>query len=246
MYPQTHIYFAERVLNKRSDIVTLGSILPDMIIGGEVSHLEAHSKGMELYHLASSDKGILELGRAIATHGHNPKGLDYYGDEKYQDFVRGYCFEKARIITEKTVDACNIPQAMGWWKAHNIIEMGVETIISAYDDYGERFASVMGNRQLINWVDETLRQMCGNKEVGFISKVDRFTGFIEKDRATAESLARKFSIHMKLRFDANVDVKKVATLIKEGATLVEADLQAFFAVTEGLVRDNIERLYGSV
>ena len=246
MYPQTHIYFAERVLKRRSDIVTLGSILPDMIIGGEVGHLEAHSKGMELYRFARNNGDILELGRAVATHGHSPKGLDYYGDEKYQEFVRGYCFEKARAITEKTVDACNIPQTMGWWKAHNIIEMGIETIISAYDNYSERFESAMGNRGLIAWVDKTLQQMCGSREVDFISKVARFTGFIEKDRATAESLAKRFSRHMKLRFDANVDVEKVTDLIRAGAVLVEADLWDFFAVAEGLVRENIEELYGSV
>ena len=33
MYPQTHVYFAEMILDGQSDEITLGSILPDMLNG---------------------------------------------------------------------------------------------------------------------------------------------------------------------------------------------------------------------
>ena len=242
MYPQTHVYFAERVLGKKSDVITLGSVMPDMIIGGDIGHYEAHCKGLEIYRLPSIDPSLQDLDRAVSTHGFKPKGLDYYGDEKYQDFERGYCFEKARSITERTVDACNIPSEMGWWKAHNIIEMGVETIISARDYYNSRLESAMENKVLIKNVDHMLRQLCGKRSIDFISRVERFSGFIGKERATAESLANKFHRLMRMRHNVDIDLEKVMVLISDAADLVSADLDDFFDVASELVRVNIETM----
>ena len=242
MYPQTHVYFAERVLGKKSDVITLGSIMPDMIIGSDIGHYEAHCKGLEINNLLSIDPSLKDLDRAVSTHGFKPKGLDYYGDEKYKDYERGYCFEKARVITERTVEACNIPSEMGWWKAHNIIEMGVETIISARDHYFVRLKSAMENEALIANIDHMLRQLCGKRSIDFVSRVQRFSGFIEKERASAVSLANKFHRQMWMRHNVEIDSEKVADLISDAADLVLVDLDDFFDVTAVLVRENLETL----
>ncbi|MDF9408570.1 MAG: hypothetical protein A4E52_01904 [Pelotomaculum sp. PtaB.Bin013] len=242
MYPQTHVYFAETVLGKQGDIVTLGSILPDMLIGKDFNHNEAHSKGVEIYNFAGKDSLILDFGKAVSTHGFNPKGLDYYGDEKYLDYERGYCFEKARPFIARTVEACNIPVEMGWWKAHNIIEMGVETIISSTDYYSERIKTALYNRCLINKVDEILRELWKKSSLNFARRVERFAGFVEIERATAESLAKKYYIQMQFRHHVEIDVKMVTKLINDAAESVILDLNDFFNITSGLVKNNIEAL----
>ena len=244
MYPQTHIYFAERVLGKQGDIISLGSILPDMLVGSRVGgHYQAHCIGLEFYRFLFEEDSLLpDFDRAVSTHGFDPKGLDYYGDEQYLDFERGFCFEKARAITERTVDICNIPTEMGWWKAHNVIEMGVETIISAQDDYCARLASALSNQDLINNVDETLRRMYGSKGIDFINRTERFSGFIEKERATAESLADKFYKQMWMRHNVRIDLKRMVLLINDAADLVSDELREFFDVTAEMVRDNLQTM----
>ena len=242
MYCQTHLYFAERVLRKQSDVITLGCILPDMIIGGEINHYEAHCIGFSLYEFLPQNGTPLDLIQAVSTHGFKPKGLDYYGDEKYRDFERGYCFEKARSITERTVDACNIPREMGWWKAHNVIEMGVETIVSRQGNYYDRLGSALNNKTLIKDVDELLGQVCGNRSLDFIVRAERFSGFVEKERSTAKSLANKFSKQMRIRHDVIIDLDKMAHLIDDAAELVAGDLHEFFEATANLVEGNIKKL----
>ena len=239
MYCQTHLYFAERVLGQQNDRITLGCILPDMVIGGNFNHFEAHCLGLEIYGLRPANVAHLDLIRAVATHGFKPKGLDYYGDEQYLDFERGYCFEKARALTERTVDACNIPPEMGWWKAHNIVEMGVETIISARDNYYDRLRAALSNRQLVQEVDALLGQISGAGSVDLVLRAERFYGFIEKERATAESLANKYSRQMQMRHNVNIDATKVALLINDAAELVAADIMEFFEATAKLVTENI-------
>jgi len=242
LYPQTHIYFAEIVLGKQGDAVTLGSILPDMLIGRDFNHYEAHSKGIEIYNFIDRGSYLRDFGEAVATHGFVPEGLDYYGDEKYLGFERGYCFEKARPLISKTVEACNIPPEMGWWKAHNIVEMGVETLISSTDRYSERIKSALCNRCLINDVEEVLHNLWKKNELKFAKRVEKFAGLVEIERATTDSLAKKYRLQMHLRHQVEIDVKKVTRLIGEAAEIVSLDLKEFFNVTAALVKNNIKNM----
>ncbi|OPY58341.1 MAG: hypothetical protein A4E55_00925 [Pelotomaculum sp. PtaU1.Bin035] len=242
LFPQTHVYFAETVLGKQGDAVTLGSILPDMLIGMDFNHYEAHSKGIEIYNFTGRDSSLRYFGNAVATHGFVPEGLDYYGDEKYLDFEKGYCFEKARPFILKTVDACNIPLEMGWWKAHNIIEMGVEFLISSKEHYSERVMSALFNKCLIDEVDEMLQELWKENNFTFPRRVERFAKLVEIEKATASSLANKYRLQMQLRHQVEIDVTKVAKLIGDAAEKVSLDLEDFFNITTAMVKYNIWKL----
>lgn len=240
LYPQTHVYFSETVLGKQADAISLGSILPDMLIGRHFNHYEAHSQGVDIYNFLKKHRSLLDFGKAVLTHGFIPKGLDYYGDEKYLDFEKGYCFEKARPFILKTVEACNIPPEMGWWKAHNIIEMGVELLVSSSGNYSERIQSALTNHCLISEVNEMLQAVWEEIDLKFVTRVERFTGYIELNKANAESLAQKYQIQMQFKHKVEIDTKKVARLIDRAAESVNDDSQAFFDTTTALVKENIE------
>ena len=242
MYPQTHVYFAEIVLGKQGDDVTLGSIMPDMLIGRDFNHYEAHSTGAEMLAFLERHNSLLDFGKAVATHGFVPEGLDYYGDEKYLDFERGYCFEKARAFVQETVEACNIPPEMGWWKAHNIVEMGVELLVSSSGYYSERIKSALFNRCLIGEIDEMLHGLWKNNDLKFERRVERFAGFVEIERATADSLARKYQVQMQFKHQVEIDVPGVARLIDRAAESVNEDLAAFFDIASAMVKENINCL----
>ncbi len=157
MYPQTHIYFAEKVLARENDSVALGSVFPDMIIGRYFNHLKAHSRGAEIYRYLRNNGAFSDFRDGVVTHGFDPKGLDYYGDEKYLDYERGYCFERGRPFVLATVMACNIPYEMGWWKAHNIIEMGVELLVGLSGHYGEKIKRPRFRLQITAWLNLNVR-----------------------------------------------------------------------------------------
>lgn len=244
MFPQTHICFAEWITGKKGDPITLGSIFPDMLGGDLFNHYESHSKGEEIYVFLKKYNTLLDFGNGVLTHGFVPKGLDYYGDEKYLNFEKGYCFEMARPIITETVDACNIPPSMGWWKAHNIVEMGIELLVSSRDYYNDRFRSAFTNRVLISEVNEMLQNLWKDKNVNLPHRVEKFAGLIEQDKADAGALAKKYQMQMLHKHQVEIDTKKVSLLIEKAAASVEPELDIFFRTTGGLVKDSIKDLTG--
>ncbi|MCL6639240.1 MAG: hypothetical protein K6T80_06110 [Firmicutes bacterium] len=242
MYPQTHIFFAEKVLGRQNDSIALGSIFPDMIIGKSFTHQEAHSRGAELYRFLREKGALGDFRKAVVTHGFDPRGLDYYGDEKYLDYERGYCFEKGRPFVPATVMACNIPYEMGWWKSHNIIEMGIELLISAAGYYSEQIKSALTNRELIQEVDEMTRCLWRDSGLRFFDRARRFSGFVEVERATAASLAEKYRVQMRVKHGVEIDTRAVARLIDRAAGEVSGDVYGFFDDVAAAVKKNIASL----
>lgn len=237
MYPQTHVYFAQRVLGRMNDAVALGSIFPDMAIGAGVHRDISHGSGIEIFRFLKEQGQLRDFALANITHGVNPGGLDYYGDEINPPFERGYCFEKGRCLVESTIRACNIPPEMGWWKSHNIVEMGIEMLISAAGNYGVYLHTAFGNRDLIGEICDQLGAFFGRGPLPFIQRLSGFPSYIDLTVSTAESLAAKYSHQMYYKHRIHVNVAEVARLISCAAEMVEEDMEEFFkSVTEKVTK----------
>ncbi|MCL6478728.1 MAG: hypothetical protein K6T65_09965 [Peptococcaceae bacterium] len=233
MYPQTHVYFAERVLGKINDAVALGSIFPDMAIGAGVTRDLSHGSGTEILKFLEGNHQLRDFALANITHGVDPGGLDYYGDEKNPPYERGYCFEKGRILVEPTIKACNLPEEMGWWKSHNIIEMGIELRISAGGTYGRYLYEAFQNKNLVEEICERLGSFFGRGSQPFLQRLSSFPSYIDLSASTAESLAAKYDYQMYYKHRIHVNVTEVAKLISLAAEVVEDDIDEFFhSVTE--------------
>lgn len=241
MFPQTHVYFAEMVLGRRSDAITLGSIFPDMMVGAGVDHARAHSLGCELLDMFRDSEELTDFALGAVTHGISPRGLDYFGDEKYPGCERGYCFEKGRTLVDQTIEACNLPERMGLWKAHNIVEMGIEMMISSRGEYGQTLRRAFNNHLLIDRLSNLLAEITGDGE-RLKNRISSFPGYIEVYRATAKSLAGKYRIQMFARHRINIHTDKVARLIEIAAEQVDDDLADFFRVTEQHVQVELKSM----
>ncbi len=242
MYPQTHVYFAERVLGRMNDAVALGSIFPDMAIGAGVHRDLSHGSGLEILEFLKDQDQLRDFALANITHGVNPDGLDYYGDEINPPFERGYCFEKGRCLVEATIRACNIPPEMGWWKSHNIVEMGIEMRVGACGDYGRYLHTAFANHNLIREICEKLGTFFGRGTLPFIQRLSNFPSYIDLTPSTAESLAAKYDYQMYYKHRIRVDKAEVARLIRIAAEMVENDVEEFFRTVTEKVKGNIAAL----
>lgn len=239
MFPQTHVYFAERVLGRINDAVTMGSIFPDMAIGAGVHRDISHCRGEELLGFLKNSPELYDFALANITHGVKPDGLDYYGDEKNPPFERGYCFEKGRRFIGQTIKACNIPQEMGWWKAHNIVEMGIELHVSSYAPYGEMLHQAFNNSSLIDKICKQVGSYFGNGPLPFNSRIASFHDYIDLEKATPESLAKKYDYQMYYKHRIRIDTVLVASLINQAAECVQNDMEDFFASVTRKVRNTL-------
>jgi len=239
LFPQTHVYFAEKVLGKINDAVALGSVFPDMAIGAGVNRDISHSSGLEMLKFLGADRALRDFAMANITHGVNPDGLDYYGDEKNPPDERGYCFEKGRSLVEATIKACNIPPEMGWWKAHNIVEMGIEMRISASGIYGQHLYTAFQNSSLIGIVCDRLAAFFGREPLPFVKRMSSFPSYIDLTCSTAESLAVKYDYQMYYKHSIHVNIAKVAKLISLAAEMVDDDIEDFFLSVTGKVKRTV-------
>ncbi|OAT81187.1 hypothetical protein [Desulfotomaculum copahuensis] len=238
MYPQTHVYFTHRVCGELSDALVLGSIFPDMAAAFTSNRQESHGKGGELLAGLGNDPSLYDFARGVITHGINPAGLDYYGDEKYLQYERGYCFEKSRPLVAETIRACNLPPRMGWWKSHNIVEMGIELRFST-SDYGSAISAAFRNEDLIEQISRRLAPYYAVKPQQVKQRMHNFSHYIEISSPTARSLAVKFDVQMFYRHRIHIDIERTAALICRAGELVEADLRDFFTFTEAKTRKHL-------
>ncbi len=227
MYPQTHVFFAEKVFGFISDALALGSIFPDIAGGVCPRRQDSHGRGAELLAASRDDEDLFNFARGVITHGTDPKGIDYYGDEKYLSFEKGYCFEKGRTLVEETIQACHLPPEMGWWKAHNIIEMGIELRIGSQSPYGEILSKTFANVRLIEKICKQAGRFYRQDPAVFFQRVRNFANYIDTSRVSARSLAACYDVQMFTRHRLHIDVDRVARLILKAAEIVSEDFNEF-------------------
>lgn len=229
MFPQTHVLFAKKVFGYLSPALVLGSVFPDIIADLCSNRKDSHGRGADLLAYSNNDEELFNFARGVVTHGIDPRGIDYYGDEQYLSFERGYCFEKGRALIEETVKACNLPPEMGWWKAHNIIEMGIELYIGGSGLYGEILAGALSDIPLVNKISRDIARFYETYPYKFSHRIHNFSNYIDTRRVTPCSLASRYDIQMFVRHRIHINIERVAQLILKAMEIVSEDFDDFLA-----------------
>ncbi len=238
MYPTAHLYFMEMFLKRLDDAAVLGSIFPDLVILSGLDWKTSHSLGEQIWRYFQScgeEKVLFSLG--VISHGIKPRGLDYYSDEKYGTFERGYCFEKARPLVGAVVEACGLSSKDGWWKAHNFIEMGVELYL--YDRRPELIASLrraLSNSLLINTLIHGLCPLLQIEKTRLEEGFKRFGRFAAEGPMDARAFAVRYRQQIYFRHKIeSFDIDRVRDIIEEGKKIVLPDIEDFFGDVRGKV-----------
>jgi len=241
MYPQTHVFFAQKLFGFLSDALVLGSIFPDIAAGLYTDRNESHGRGAEMLLFLQEKMELNEFVMGVITHGIDPRGLDYYGDEKFLSYERGYCFEKGRLIVDETIKACNLPSPMGWWKSHNIIEMGIELFIN--NSYcSMALESAFANKVLVTEISKYMASFYTTELDAFQNRISKFFNYIEISKITAESLAARYDMQMYTRHKIHIDIPEVTRLIFKAGELIAEDFDEFFTLALDNVNKNLLEL----
>jgi hypothetical protein len=130
MFPVTHLYFYSLIfpVNVSSAI---GAVFPDTSVNSGLNWQQAHYT-MEFFNRITEEEKeeFSDFIWGMLTHSVDSYGLDYYGDEKYGESEKGYSYIRSETLVPDVVKVCRIPESMGEWKAHNFIEMGIESLVS--------------------------------------------------------------------------------------------------------------------
>lgn len=226
MYPTTHIWFAEKVLGRQSSDIVLGAIFPDIAITRCLNYTDTHYCGWKLYnHLEEYSK---DFAKAMITHVVKPMGLDYYGDESYMSGYKGYCFQKGQQIVKQVIEACNIPEVFGLWKAHNFIEMGIELIVNEKNQtIASKLHKAFQDKDAISLVAKPIEEYYGLRSGIITESFEKYAEFIEIDKLNSYTLAEKYDMQMQSKHDISINVEKSAEIIQMCKDIVQPDLDDF-------------------
>ncbi|HHY78313.1 MAG TPA: hypothetical protein GX498_07400 [Clostridiales bacterium] len=248
MFPFTHIWFSHNVLGYTNNMTVLGSIFPDAFVSSELDYNATHKTGWKLYDYFAKDKPeLLDFVKSTVTHTVSPEGLDYYGDESYKG-SKGYCFQKAESIVEEVIEACNIPENFGIWKAHNFIEMAIEINILNENGYLLGFLDkALQDSSIMNEIERSLESYYGLKTGSLKNNFKKFQHFVYKENVSSRILSINYDHHMKVRHGINIDIDKASKVIDKAKHIIHDDYAGFLEEAvikvKGMLKDKIGKSF---
>jgi len=229
MFPYTHICFAGDVFGQMNSEIVLGAVFPDTVIAGFLEHADTHGRCGETLAYLSGIGIFKDFAKAAVTHGTAPKGLDYYCDERYLDFTKGYAFEMARPLIDKVVKCCRLPEKMGWWKAHNFIEMAAELwLYERRPDYHGCLAEALDSSDVILAVSQVLAPLYNLPVAKMAMSFPVYGEYVLTGEVTSTGLAEKYGLQTAKKHGINIDAPGAANIIEEALGIVDRTFPAFF------------------
>lgn len=230
MFPLTHVLVAQDLLLSSHPRVVLGSIFPDLgnVVG--LNRTITHEMGTGFFGFCRNDcPGLLDFARAVITHGSEPFGLDYFADENFQGYDQGYCFQRGSVLVKKVVQSCNLPPEMGYWKAHNFIEMAYELVtVERYPGVVDLVMETLHDLKIISQCSDALGQYF-NMDISKIGiTIARMPDFFCLSRVTPLNLAKKYALQLKIRHNiTGSDLSAMAKVISEAREMIEGEYRTF-------------------
>ncbi|MEA4960289.1 hypothetical protein [Lutispora sp.] len=242
MFPFTHIWFSQRVLGYSNNMTVLGAIFPDALVSAKLNYEATHKIGWHIFDYFYKEKPELwDFIKSGVTHTVYPRGLDFYGDEEYKG-SKGFCFQKAIEIVEEVIDACNIPEEYGLWKAHNFIEMAVElNILNKNNKLPMLLENALKDTELIKETEFILEKFY-ELEPGILrNSFVRFESFVYKESVDSFILSINYDQHMKNRHGISIDIDKASKIIDKAERIISNDYAEFFEITEKKVEEMLQK-----
>ncbi len=218
-------------MERLDDAAILGSIFPDLLLLSGLDWETSHSLGEKIWHhlhKGGEERVLFSLG--VISHGIEPRGLDYYSDEKFGTFEKGYCFEKARPLVDAVVEACNLSLNDGWWKAHNFIEMGVELYLNRRrPELISKLRRAFSNTGLITSLILDLSPVLKIEKAPLEKSFEKFKQFAEDEPVDARALAIRFQRQIYIRHNIeSINISQSRAIIEKGEKIIIPDIEAFF------------------
>jgi hypothetical protein len=210
-------------------MTVLGSVFPDTVIKCCLTYDQTHNIGWGLYeYMRDYSEEYLDFARAVFTHTVKPKGLDFYGDEEYQDGYKGYCFQKAVEIEKEVIAACNIPEKFGLWKAHNFIEMGIEmNIVNSEKGLLDIFNKGISDILMVQRLSSHLDKYFGLEDKSVVDCFSKFANFMELKDLSSFAFASRYNTQMQAKHGISINVSECSDIIEKSSTIVQADFNSF-------------------
>ena len=240
MFPITHIWFSKKVLGYINHLTILGAVFPDPFASKYLTYDDTHKCGWAFFdYIIKGKQELSDFAKAVVTHTVSPKGLDYYADEQYEG-SEGYCFQKAVVIVDDVINACNIPIEYGLWKAHNFIEMAVEVEILINNQWIiQSFSEALYDIDITNTLESFVELYFNLEPCSMKNAFKRLESFVKITGTTSYDFALQYDLVMQRRHGINIDVGKSSKIIEICREIINEDFTGFINDVEHKVKNTL-------
>ncbi|HKV83421.1 MAG TPA: hypothetical protein VJN88_02625 [Ktedonobacterales bacterium] len=250
MFPIAHAWLVTRIVERPTPAHYLGCVWPDMLFGSPLDHTQSHRSGRMLAaHATALDSPehapvFRQFVIGVLTHGSEPRGFDWYSDEEYggqAPTARGYAFRHGRALADETARACGLPPDLGWWKAHNIIEMAFERgLFLDHPGLGASLAGVCADNALTTVIAGELSALFATPAGALSAAMRRFPSVVSLHPATHEALAEVYAAQVRLKHpNAAPDIPALTRLIAHAGELISDSKRAYLTDCARLVGEMV-------
>ncbi|HEU5347407.1 MAG TPA: hypothetical protein VFU63_02225, partial [Ktedonobacterales bacterium] len=170
----------------------------------------------------------------VLSHGTEPCGFDWYSDEEYGGrpaAERGYAFQRAASFSDDAARACGVASELGWWKAHNLVEMAFEQpLYLAAPNLGASLTAACADEVLCNRVANVLAGIF-DQPAGTLARARScYTSVVTVVPATVRPLAERYADQTRIKHAGSApNVFALEQLIEHAQTLVAPTRDAYLA-----------------
>lgn len=231
MFPISHTYIASKVLGRRSDLLVLGSMLPDIrVISRDNSPLDnLHRQPKEFFDFLQDEfSDFYDLGLGVRLHCAQDKGADYYSDDREV----GYALKEGRKILPDVGELINDYDKNGLVLAHNFIEAALDLKINNRDGIGKYYGEAL---ETIDYKD-IARVLAKYFQMSGVEVCDELIKFVShfsvKNLSSPQGFATTFLPPMRKRYHVeDVDIQAVEKLIIKSEDLIDSSYEDYFTNT---------------
>lgn len=229
MFPLVHIYAATKVSGKKTPLLVIGSVVPDMVWVDRKTFPpeKLHDNIDDFYsYLESNNKDLLDLALGMKLHSND------IGADKYSHFYKGgYSYIKGKELIPDLVKLVEQDESKKIADlSHNFIEAALDLhlykiepkMLNLYKDSVlavdiSKISKVLSDYTKINF--ELVF-----KAVQMLSEVVN-PKYFATDKSMAENIIHKM---IKLSFGKKVDDKEILRILKKAVKITERDYKNLF------------------
>ncbi len=224
MFPIVHAYAIHRLVGRAGPPHLLGAIFPDAVLVNGLSWEQTHRCGAALYgFLQERAPAGRPFALGVISHGVAPAGMDYYGDQQYGSFQRGYAFEEARPYADRAAAICRLPPEMGWWKAHNFVEMALEWLVARrHPELEALVRQALAHSADLSFLSPHLAAFFERPGLDLAQSLPAMLPFLALEDITPATLAERYQRQVRLKHGVEtIAVEAAAALIAEVAEAIQ-------------------------
>lgn len=218
MFPLVHYFVNRQIYGSVPTLMALGGIFPDLAAGAGMNRDKAHQMGEDFHTWCKKNvpKG-LPLSIGIASHGINPCGVDYFSDEFWPGYKKGWCFLQGEKYMSQVAKATHLPENLIWWKAHNFVEMSYELITdSDYPQIKDELLAALHDTEAKKTAAKILSEYSGVAAELIVDTFSNAPNIFAIEDISAEKLAFKQDLSYKIRHNIHdADTEAMAELITQ-------------------------------